>query len=883
MTIGQTIGPYQVRDKLGSGGMGDVYRARDSKLGRDVALKVLPASFVSDPERVARFEREARTLASLNHPHIAHVYGFEPNPLALVMELVPGDDLSSRIARGALPIPEALAIARQIADALEFAHAQGVVHRDLKPGNIKIRPDGAIKVLDFGLAKALSPTDVPEQLDAATMTSPAMTLQGVILGTAAYMAPEQARGQAVDQRADIWAFGVVLYEMLTGRLAFAAPTVTDTLARVIEREPDWTALPTATPAAIRTLLRRCLEKDPRKRAPHIGIARLECDDALSGPTTVHAAVADSSDVTRRRPIGVPVAAAVVLTVAAAAAGYFLRPRLAAAPALPYRSLLLIDENLNPRAPSHRFRISPDGRRLAYVGSGEPSREVHLWIRVLSDDTSQAVTGTEDAATPFWSPDSRSIAYYANGQLWRVEVGGGRPEKICDIPNVVPQAPSGAWGPGDVIVFSNGKTLWRVSARGGQPEELTTLEAGQETQHGFPWFLPGAGRVVFTAYRGLEPVGVYALDLESRTRRRILEGGSNVQFADGRLIFLRGTALMAQPFDFETLQFSGVAVTLADPVLANIAVVRAGAFSVSETGALVYVPQLRRGGSRLVWATRDGKQTLIQEMPTTTRGLSVTSDGSRAANLPMNFEGQTDLWLVDLNRGVPSRLTHDVRPMTAVWSRDGRTLYYSAYRSSGALNIYRRGDLGTGPEEVVFESDVDKWLTSVSSDNRTFIYESLRPGQGWDIFSLTLEATPRVTPVAQSPFLERAGQLSNDGQWLAFAMNMGQGDEVYIAKHPTGAHRTQISSGGGRFPRWLSTKELIFHDGRQLVSAGVTLRADGVDVGAVTPLFPVAPPEGFARAFYDVTADGRFVISLPSAQLSTAPLGLLTNWQAIGGR
>jgi Tol biopolymer transport system component len=365
----------------------------------------------------------------------------------------------------------------------------------------------------------------------------------------------------------------------------------------------------------------------------------------------------------------------------------------------------------------------------------------------------------------------------------------------------------------------------------------------------------------------------------------METGSNVQYANGHLIFLRGTALVAQPFDPGTLTLSRDPVTLADPIMANVIIPRAGAFSVSQTGTVVYIPLLRNAASRLVWMTRDGQQTAVEETPSSNRNLSLSPDGLRAAVVPMGFDGMTDLWLVDLKRGVRSRITHDVRPTMALWSRDGRTLYYSARRGNGMLDLYSRGDYGAGPEQVVFQSDVDKWLTSVSADGRTFIYETQGPGLSWDLFAVTLDPTPRVTALLASPFSERWGVLSPDGQWIAYAANSsGQRDEIYVARYPTGAHRTQVSAKGGTFPRWHPLgRELFFYSGNQIFAAAVTPKPDGMEVTGVTPLFTVVGPEGFARSFFDIAPDGRFLVAVPGTQTLSYRLGLLTNWPAVAGR
>ena len=894
LTPGRLIGSYEIVDQIGVGGMGEVYRAHDRKLGRDVALKILPASVATDPDRVARFEREAWTLAALNHPGIAHIYGFEQSDdiSALVMELVDGEDLSDRIRRGAIPIADALPIARQVADALEAAHSQGIIHRDLKPANIKIRPDGTVKVLDFGLAKALDLSSGARTLESgpglsATMTSPAMTGIGIILGTAAYMSPEQARGLVVDQRADIWAFGVVFYEMLTGRMAFPGATVTDTLARLIERDPDWNALPAATPVSVRTLLRRCLTKDPRQRAPHIGLARLDVDDALSGATDAVSIAVPAPRSAARNGLVLASAVAVVATIAAAL-GYWWRPESSNDTTPPYRSLIVLDENMNSRPPSLRFAVSPDGRWLAYVGAGGEGAPVRLWIRSLAENTSRELGGTDEASAPFWSPDSRSIAFFAKGRLMRIQVTGELPTPV-DLSDETVLALPGSWGDSDTIVFSKERRLWRVPARGGQSAAVTTLDATTETSHGFPWFLPGGRRILFTSFKGLEPVGVFAVDLDTGVRHRVMDGASNVsnvQYAGGSLFFMRGTTLVAQPFDPSTLTLSQTPVVLADRVMSNVVVLRSAAFSVSQTGIAIYWPLLRGNGSRLAWFTRDGQQTNVGDNLASNRSLALSGDGQRAALIPMNQDGQADVWLVDLRRNVRSRVTHEERPATATWSRDGRYLYYSARKGTSVLNIYRKGEFGTGQPELIVDDGLDKWVTDVSADGGVLLYEAERPGQSWDVFAVTLGPTLRTEVVLASPFAERNAVFAPGGEWIAFTSNdSGQAEDVYVARYPSGTSRTQVSASSGRFPRWgVTGGELLFHAANRLVSASLTLGTDRADIGSVTPLFQVAAPEGFTRQFYDIAPDGRILVSVPSADTTgTSRLELLTNWPGLPRR
>ena len=617
LTAGTKLGPYEILSALGAGGMGEVYRARDTKLNRDVAIKVLPDLFANDPDRLARFKREAQVLASLNHPHIAAIYGLEDadGMRALVLELVEGPTLADRIAQGPIPLDEALPIARQIADALEAAHEQGIIHRDLKPANVKVTPEGKVKVLDFGLAKALGtgtaeaapyagdganvgrPFRGADAANSPTLTTPAATLAGVILGTAAYMSPEQARGKPVDRRADIWAFGCVLFEMLAGRQAFdTGETVSDAIAAILTREPDVTALPASTPAHIRTLLRRCLQKDPQKRLPHIGIARLEIDEGPADTTALlQPAVAPRKGLLSSAGLAWSVAAVLLLAATALAATMYVRR--APDDSHVYRTTILLPAHLMG-SPATRLALSPDGRRLAFVAP-DPTGRPMLWVRPLDGLTAQPLPGTESGQAPFWSPNGRFIAFFAGGKLKKIDASGGPALTLCDATSATP----GTWNRDDVILFTPtpGSPISRVAAAGGTPSPVTLIDTkAGEGRHAFPYFLPDGRHFLYLALNGGNaPLGVYAGLLDSTDRKRLLDGGANAMYAQGFLVFLREATLMAQAFDAARLELTGDPAPLAESVQIGNPT-RTGTFAVSEAGVLVYQAGLLDGSAaRLV--------------------------------------------------------------------------------------------------------------------------------------------------------------------------------------------------------------------------------------------------------------------------------------------
>jgi Tol biopolymer transport system component len=888
---GTRFGPYDIVAPLGAGGMGEVYRARDTKLDRDVALKILPDSFGHDPDRVTRFEREAKTLAALNHAHIAQIYGLEQSSAgsALVMELVDGEDLAARIARAPIPMDEALPIARQLAEAIETAHESGIIHRDLKPANIKVRADGIVKVLDFGLAKlaAADSTGTAGTFDAtAAVTSPAMTMQGVILGTAAYMSPEQAKAKPIDRRADIWAFGCVLFEMLTGRRAFEGEDVTDTIAAVVSKEPDWSQLPASTPPSVQLLLRRCLEKNPNRRLPHIGVARLELDGA---PAMTAAGPLPS----RRAGAGRWMLAAVpILLAIGLGAGWWGASRLTStAPAPAYRASLIFagDARLSQVAPTARFAVSPDGTQLAFVGTNGGANR--LWLRPLNGQTARPLAdiGGASGGAPFWSPDGNRVAFFSSGQLMRVDVAGGPPTVIAESPAFRQQPTPGTWSADGVIVVSRGGTLARVPATGGALQPLTTLDtAAGESFHAYPHFLPDGQHLLYTAYTALTPVGVYAIPLDRPSeRQKIMDGGSNVQYADGALLYVRDNTVVAQPFDPARRTLSGEPAVIVDSVLINIAIHFGGAFSASRTGALVHQGASGEQGldtssaSRtLAWRTPAGAaQTLIDE-PGTYRHLAIAPDGRHALVTKMDARGRTDLWTIDLARGVRTRvsLTHEASQLSgAVWSADGTAFVVNLPKGQSA-DLYRKPNDSTSAEELLLADARPKMPMSFSPDGRFLLYDTVNTETGGDIWVLPLEAPAKAAPFVSGPYFERFAQFSPDGKWVAFASDESGATEIYARAFPGGQTQVRVSASGGDVPRWSRDgRQLFFYSNGKMMAANVKTTAASLEVASVVPLFDCRPPEGFRRMFYDVMPDGRFLMMTPTADALPMSLTLTVNW------
>ncbi len=869
LLAGTRFGSYEILGALGVGGMGEVYRARDTQLKRDVALKVLPGEVATDSERLARFQREAELLAALNHPSIAHIYGLaeDQGVRALVMELVEGQTLAERIAQGPMPVDEALPIARHLAEALEYAHEHGIIHRDLKPANIKITPEGAVKVLDFGLAKALSPDLVTpgrsvEADNQPTITTPAMTQAGIILGTAAYMSPEQARGKPVDSRADIWAYGVVLYEMLTGRAAFPGETITDVLGAIVHKEPDWNTLPAGTPAALRTLVRRCLERDPKRRLRDVGEARIALEDVA--PDGGHQAPTSTGVEPARRPGWVW-----LLAIAGAALVGVLGGRFALAPERAAAKLVRFEI---PAGSVASAMISPDGLHLAIAAQDR------LWVRDLARLETREIAGSDGAIRPFWSPDSQTIAYGAHGKLWRLAAEAGTPSVICDlISGLWDDDAGGAWMADDTIVFSNGNAgLWRVPAQGGDP--VSALEPDPQSELHFHNLsgLPDGRSAIYVVHRAGEGVGANTLSLWSGGKARVLYEAEGQSLDDpfyspsGHILFRRtptNGGVWALPFSLSSLEVTG------DPFL-----VAAGMHgpSVSSDGTLVLVPPIRRRPLNMAWADRTGEIVGRMDEPRFRQASAVISpDGGRVA-VAESGEAGADLWLYDLRRNTRSRLTTNEVASTPVWMPDGRSLLYEGRAASGqGYGIKRVTADGSGRVEEVGPG----FGPAVSSDG-THVFYTLADKDGQRLWYRSL-ADPEASP---APFIDEAfyfvhGSPSPDGRFVAYEAESGSNPtEIYLRRFPPSEGVWQVSSNGGTLPTWSKDGRLFFAQGADIYEVEVAADPD-VRLSAPLRLFSRSAPEGIrVPPAFAVSPDGqRFLIYEPAGDVTEERLVVVANW------
>ena len=874
LPTGSRFGPYEILGPLGAGGMGEVYKARDTNLGRDVAIKVLPDAFAGDPDRLARFEREARTLAALNHSNIAQIFGLEASGSvrALAMEFVEGEDLAMRLARGAMPLDEALPIARQIAQALEAAHDHGIVHRDLKPANIKVRPDGTVKVLDFGLAKALE----AEGDSAALSNSPTMmaSMPGMILGTAAYMSPEQARGKVVDKRADIWAFGCVLFEMLTGKPAFAGDTVSDVVAAVLKTEPAWTALPAATPAAIRRLLGRCLTKDPRERLHDIADARLEIDEAQSGPPSSAAAATP-----RRRERLAWIAALTLVSLGAVVLALILVARRA-----PSAPEMRLEITTPPTTDPGAFALSPDGQQLAFVAtvSGRP----RLWLRALNSVSARPLAGTEGAAFPFWAPHGRSLGFFADdGKLKRIDIDGGAVRVLANA-----NLPwGGTWNSDDTILFTpyTGSIL-RIPATGGAPTVVTRLGA-QQSNHSYPQFLPDGDHFVYYVSGSPDVRGVYVAALGKPEGRRLVDADAIAAcIASGHLLFVRGTTLFAQQFDLARLQLTGNPFAVAESIVTGTtAGSRVVALSASASGRIVYRTGSAASERQFVWFDRSGREVGHVGDPDGGNPLSPSlSTDQRRLAFHRNVGGNADIWLLDTGRGVLSRFTsnaaNDIHPM---WSPDGSRILFMSNRS-GAYGLYEKSTIGAGDEKLVLSTQNQP--TDWSRDGRFVLVQRRDPKTSNDIWALPMGTNREPFPVVQTDFEERSGQFSPDGKWIAYESTESGRWEIYVQPFPGPGARVQISVNGGAQVRWRADgKELFFMalDDR-LMAVPIALPSTGgsAEAGAAVPLFAThvgGAVQSFSRQQYFVSPDGqRFLMNTILQGGPASPITVIVNWTPV---
>jgi len=870
ITTGSRIGPYEVTSPLGEGGMGVVFRALDTKLQRAVALKLLPDHFADDPDRLLRFQREAQLLASLNHPNIAQIYGLEEfnDSRCIVMELVEGDTLQERLRREPIPIDEALPIAKQICEALEAAHEKGIIHRDLKPANIKLTKDGAVKVLDFGLARMREADGAATNISNSPTLMSAASTPGMIMGTAAYMSPEQAKGRPVDGRTDIFAFGSVLYEMLTGRPAFDGEDVPDILSRVLQREPDWSRLSAATPPSISRLLRLCLRKDVKKRRQTATDVRIDIEEALAEPEPAAPVTTPARE--PRLFWGVVTVATLALAAFVVLATVHFREK--GAPEL------RVDINTPSTPAPLDFALSPDGRSLVFVASGGgPPR---LWVRALDQTEAQPLPGTEGANLPFWSADSRAIGYFASGNLYRVEISGGPPQALAN----VTESRGGTWSADGTILFAAtpGGPLSRILwSGGGEPVAVTRLGAPRQASHRYPQFLPDGRRFLYWVQGTPEGSGIYVGSLEGGEPTRLAAADSSGAFLPpDRIVFQRQTALMVQQVDLTRDVVIGNPVRLADPV--GFCVARQGRFYVSAPGHMAY-RALAETLSHLTWYDRSGKTVGAAREPDA-NNLSIpelSPDGQRVA-VARVVQGNQDIWIHDLTRGGLTRFTFDPAiESTPVWSPDGARVAFNS-RRKGPLDLYVGPSGRTGAEEVLLETPSDKYVQDWSRDGRFLLYSETDPKSGRDLWALPMTGNAQKPfVVVNTRFNEQNGQFAPDGRSVAYETNESGRFEIVVQPFPDARGKWPVSTGGGVQPRWRADgKELYFiaPDGK-LMAASITTAAATFAVGTPAALFPARFPLslGGNKQQYAVSRDGRFLINELRGESST-PITLILNWK-----
>jgi Tol biopolymer transport system component len=873
---------YEVVAALGAGAMGEVWRARDTRLSREVALKVLPASFSMDAERRQRFEREAQVLASLNHPNIAAIYGVEEagDSMALVLELVEGPTLAERIAAGPMPVDDTVTIARQIAEALEYAHERGVVHRDLKPANVKLSTDGRVKVLDFGLAKAMA-ADASGRSDSAvspTITSLG-TVAGVILGTAAYMAPEQARGSNIDRRADIWSFGVVLWEMLAGKRLFDDPTVSDTLAAVLRAPIEWDQLPQGTPVSLVRLLKRCLERDPKKRLRDIGEARIALESPQTEPET---AVAPAAAVpARRSPLAIVAwaAAAVVVALAAVAIVGFLRKPPADARVLRFQ--IPLEEKLSAIT---WCRLSPDGTMIGFLARNSSGR-TSIWVRRLDAFEPQELPGTDGAARFWWSPDSRFVACFFGGQLKKIPAAGGPAQLISEADG----GADGSWGSAGTILFDGRAIdpLRRVDAAGGSPvQENTPDTAKGEAGQSWPFFLPDGKHYLFVALSNTPgaKATIKVATLGQPGSKPLVASSSRVEYANGYLLYVADGTLVAHGFDADKLELRGEPIPLAEHVLADAN--GAAPFSVSASGGLAYVSGIGGVDSELVWVDRTGKELGKIGPPAAYREPALSPDGLRLAyGLADSRTASEDIWVRDLKREVSSRATFDPKDeIWPVWSRDGNRFAYSSDRD-GLFSIFIRDANGIGGDrELLADHTIQAAPLDFSPDGKWLAINVLPASRRWQVKMLPLQGDPKPVDYLTANVSQLYAKFSPNGRFVAYVSSESGTREVYVQSFPTGAGKWQISSGGGETPQWRADgKELFFKSLADDFVAVPVSSTGAFEAGIPKVLFKRAIDRTAAAATgvrWTVTADGqKFLINASRGESRGQPVSVILGWPA----
>jgi eukaryotic-like serine/threonine-protein kinase len=892
MTIsaGTRLGPYEIAAPLGAGGMGEVWRAKDTRLERDVAIKILPADFAASPQLKARFEREAKTISQLNHPNVCTLYdvGHHDGVDFLVMELIEGESLADRLAKGALPIELVLRHGSEIASALDAAHRQGIVHRDLKPGNVMLTKSGA-KLLDFGLAKSgplmTSTSSVSQLRDSPTEHKP-LTEQGTILGTFQYMAPEQLEGQEADARTDIFAFGAVLYEMATGRRAFQGKNKTSLIAAIVSSTPPPVSeIAPLTPPALGHVIKKCLAKDPDDRWQSIR----DVADQLQWIAEAGSKAGEPAPVLARRKTKLRAAwalhAATALVAVAATLGVIYATKQ---PPRVVRSSILPPDKATFDPISGAMTLSPDGRRIAFIARAEDQRSM-LWVRSLDALSAQPLAGTEDATFPFWSPDSRFIAFFSGGKLRKIDANGGPPQVLCDARS----GRGGSWSAAGTILFTPTQTdpIFRVSSAGGAPVQVTTFDADRnETSHRFPDFLPDGTHFLFLIEATEKPddprsgFGLWVGSLDSGERAWLLKTDSSARYSSsGHILFLRDRTLLAQQFDAKSRALAGEAV----PVAENLTRTSRWetTFSVSRTGLLAFQAGLASEHSEIVLLDRDGKEIQVVGKPADYRSVALSNSGKRvAASIQDPQTQKTDVWVLDAERGTSTRLTFDADDdIVPIWSHDDRHVYFTG-RRQGKGDIFRKASAGTGDDELVFADPEWSMLTSLTDDGRLGAFNTSNVGgTGWDISLMNME-TGTVEVFLKTPFNELFPMLSGDGRWLLYHSDESGRQEVYVQRVGAEGGKWQISNEGGARPRWSrENREIVFLDpDLRLMIVDVELDP-GFSASIPRPWFdprmrPIVGPQ------HDVSADGsRVLVNRAIDQPVVVPVTLVQNWTAALGR
>ena len=854
LSIGTQLGSHEITALLGKGGMGEVYRARDKKLKREVAIKILPDEFSRNGDRVSRFQREAELLASLNHPHIAGIYELAESGgmRYLVLELVDGETLEDRLKRVRISVEEALSMAKQIAEALEAAHEKGIVHRDLKPANVKITTEGKLKVLDFGLAKAFGEPESPALSHSPTVVSASMP--GAIVGTAAYMSPEQTRGHAADNRSDIFSFGSVLYEMLTGKRAFPGETMADIFASIIKAEPDWSLLPPNIPGSAHQLLRRCLQKDRTRRMRNIGDAAIEIDGILSQPLSDGAGKEGPSRPRRASWYIWGAALIVVLILVGMSIG--LRPPPTPAPVI--RFAIEPPEPFFTRGEVNRFVLSPDGRHLAFVAEGASRK---LWVRSLDSSVSRPIPGTENARfLPFWSPDSRYVGFYSNNSLYKVSIGDDHVQAICTVPGF----PDSTWNANNVIVTAIEGTLYRVSADGGDLQVvLAPPGSTEEVQFFAPEFLPDGNHFLYAVSSSQRDAqGVWVRSLNSGEQKRLLPFAIAARYYSGHLLYLREGKLLAQPFDIAKLSVTGEQFSITPEPGRNSSI---GAFHTASTDVLAW-SEKPKGAAELTWRDRFGKKTPVNLPPGLYRQVRLSPGASRAALLTSDNPG---IFLLEMSSGVFSRLTSSPRSETdMVWSPDGKELAFSLRG-----NLFRRA-IGSSDAVPFYQSPEGKWLHDWSPDGKYLVFAH---DQG--VYALPTTGEQKPITLLENSFSKDEFRVSPDNHWIAYNSDESGQSEVYVASFPKFDHRRQVSNSGGAVPRWRGDMKELYYLGSDGKLIAVDVRAGEVlETSAPHTLFQADIPFTTVLDQYDVTSDGqKFLIIENEAGATSPPINIVVNW------